>query len=37
MSPFQGFMNKLDSLPVALPQAIAFRPCGAFCDFLNSF
>jgi hypothetical protein len=30
MSPLQGFINKLGPIPVALPQAIAFRSFGAF-------
>jgi hypothetical protein len=30
MSPFQGLINTRFSVPVALPQAILFRPFGAF-------
>ena len=37
MSPLQGLMNKLESIPVAMPQAIALRPFGAFMDFSNDF
>jgi hypothetical protein len=33
MSPLQGLINKLESLPVALPQAIKFRPFGALMEF----
>jgi hypothetical protein len=29
MSPLQGLMDKLKSIPVALPQAITLRPFGA--------
>jgi hypothetical protein len=32
MSPLQGFINKLASLPVAMPQAITSRPFGAFSN-----
>ncbi len=37
MSPLQGLMNQLESLPVALPQALTFRSFGAFIDFSNCF
>jgi hypothetical protein len=35
--PLQGLINKLESLLVALPQAIILRPCGAVRDFSISF
>jgi hypothetical protein len=32
--PFQGLLNKLESIPVALPQANTFRPFRAFREFI---
>jgi hypothetical protein len=37
MSPFQGLMNKVASLPVALPQALILRPFRAFMECSNGF
>jgi hypothetical protein len=35
MSPLQGLMNKLESIPVALPQAIKLSPLWGFHGLLK--